>query len=311
MKKSIIILVSCFSINTFANADYDGSTFSEVWGQVTSDEYKKPQNKISFFSIGGWFASKIKKAAKRTISDRSDILPQFRKLAHPNGICLAGTWNITEENPYSGYFKSGTTGLIIARASTALSNTKVGKHRAFGLAGKIFPTTNPDHQENLKTGNFFLVDDLGGTKAKHITDVGLLNAPPVSKTSAVFKHLGYVLKLAKAFKKADSNPNMRQVYEVSELGEENLSSVVTPKWMKVIAAPGQTVDAADFRDELDINKLDSDIQFEIYVASTQDSKGNKNWSQIGMINFTESVISNSCDHRLHFHHPKWKSNLVH
>jgi len=27
------------------------------------------------------------------------------------------------------------------------------------------------------------------------------------------------------------------------------------------------------------------------------------------ITFDESVVSNSCDHRLHFHHPKWRDDL--
>ena len=47
------------------------------------------------------------------------------------------------------------------------------------------------------------------------------------------------------------------------------------------------------------------------VASKEDEKGNKNWKTIGKINMTDSVVSNSCDHRLHFHHPKSKNNLRH
>jgi len=48
--------------------------------------------------------------------------------------------------------------------------------------------------------------------------------------------------------------------------------------------------------------------FNIYVANKIINK-NKNWQKIGTITLDTSTISNSCDHRLHFHHPKFRDNL--
>lgn len=305
-KLTMISLILTTSIQTTS-----AKTVNGVWDQVTSDSYSLPQNEISLSSLYAWGKDLIKIAANRTLADTSDILPQFNKLAHPNGVCLKGSWNITEENIYSGYFKKGSQGIIISRASTAMSNTKRGGYRAFGLAGKIFATTNASEELSNTSANFFLVDDLGGTMAPHYTDVAMTNEPLVSTTSAVLKALAYALKLKKTFGKADSNPGMRQLYEISELGETNLSNIKTPKWMEVKAVRGQTVNEADFRNELNINNRRSNLIFEISVASTVDNNGDKNWKTIGIINFDSSIVSNSCDHRLHFHHPKWRTNLNH
>jgi hypothetical protein len=313
--RKIILTVALLSVTftpSFAQTTgYQGSEFNKIWDQMSSDQYKNPKNKISFSSLFGFLESKIKSSADRTLSDHSDLLPQFRKLAHPNGVCLKGTWNITKENPYTGQFRNGTVANIIARASTAMSETKSGKLRGFGLAGKIFPFDLVDQSARVKTANFFLADDLGGTKAKHYTDVSMTNEPNVSKTTQVLLNLAYSLKLAVTFGNADANPGMRQLYEISELQETQSRTARTPKWMKVSAAKGQTIDEKDFRDELNIKNYDGKLVFIIAVANKADDEGNKNWKDIGKIKFTDSVVSNSCDHRLHFHHPKWKSNLRH
>jgi hypothetical protein len=188
-----------------------------------------------------------------------------------------------------------------------MSNTRRGELRAFGLAGKIFPTMNPLKLNQENTANFFLIDDLGGTKAKHYTDVNLTNEPSITTTSAVIKNLLYALKVARSFAKADANPTIRQIYEISYLGEKENSKIITPKWMKVEAQKGQTVDARDFRDELRIEK-GKKLIFNIFVAS-ESTDDKKDWQDIGTITFDKSAVSSSCDHRLHFHHPKWRMDL--
>ena len=271
------------------------NSFQEVWKELTSDPLKSlPQEKISFGKLFTWSKNIILEDAKRTLEDRADIREPFDKLAHPNGICLKGIWSIHKENPYSGYFKKSSKALIIARASSAMSKTRRGEIRAFGLAGKLFPTTNPTHHSQEHTANFFLIDDLGGTDAQHFTDVTLSNEPTVTTTSEVLKNLLYALKVAKAFANADSNPNIRQLYEISELGESDKSHIKTPKHMQISAQKGQTVDAEDFRDELSIGE--KPLIFDISVDH----------QRIGTITFDSSIVSTSCDHRLHFHHPKWR-----
>ncbi len=307
MKKVILILAAtAISTNSFSS-NYEGSTAQDIWSQVTSTPYLSlPKNKISYRSLFKGFKSKIKQSANRTLSNKSDILPYFDKLAHPNGICLKGTWNITEDNPYTGYFKKDSEAIIIARSSVALSRTTVGSNRGFGLAGKIFPTL--DENQRVKTANFFLIDDLGGTKAPHYTGVEMTNEPEVSKTLAVIKNIAYSIKLALTFGKADSNPGIRQLYQISEISETD--NTVTPKWMMIKARKGQDVNERDFRDELNIENRASNILFDIYATSTEVNK-KKQWKNLGYIEFTESTVSESCDHRLHFNHPKWKSNLNH
>lgn len=307
MKQFIVLLISVLIFRA-ACAEYEGNSFSSIWQQVASDEYVLPRNEISFGYILNWGINEIRASAKRTLSDHSDILPQFTKLVHPNGVCLSGKWRIITDNPYGGHFKQGSEAFIITRASVAFNKTTRGHQRAFGFAGKLFPTTDSD--DVVKTANFFLIDNLGGTRAEHYTGVAMTNEPDSSITLAVIRHLIYSIKLAVTFGMADSNPGIRQLYEVSYLGEANTSTVRTPRWMRVQALQGQTANAADFRDELNVDAHGGEIKFSISVASSQDTHGRKNWTEIGEIILDASVVSNSCDHRLHFHHPKWKSNLT-
>lgn len=297
---------------------YEGSSFAAVWAQISTDPYVElPQQDISFGSLVHYLESKIREAADRTLSDRSDLLPTFQKLAHPNGVCLKGRWHITDNNPYSGYFKQGSEALMIARASVAMSETTVGHDRAFGFAGKLFPTNNQD--EVVETANFFTVDDLGGTKAAHYTDVALTNSPPTSITSEVIHHVFYGIKLAVTFGQADQHSGERQLYEIAEAGIAAGEQAMTPRWIKINASAGQTKDAADFRDELNIANRAAPLVFEISVADpryfangtprnaeAREATDQRDWARIGTITFEQSIASDSCDHRLHFHHPRWK-----
>ncbi|MFT5660197.1 MAG: hypothetical protein ACI9TV_000838 [Sulfurimonas sp.] len=284
-------------------------TFNEVWGEVISDPLESlPQNKISFFKLSTLKKNKILENAQRTLDDHNDILKPFNKLAHPNGICFKGVWEIDTENVYGGYFKNKSKALIIARASTAMSNTKSNKTRAFGFAGKLFPTTKPDKMNHEDSANFFLVDDLGGTKASSYAQVELTNEPEVSITPEVIKHMLYTLKVSHTFSKVDSHPTIRQLYEISYLGEGNSTNIITPKWMMIQGQDSQK-NADDFRDELKITDGEV-LQFSINVAS-QIIDGKKDWNKIGTIKLDTSVVSNSCDRRLHFHHPKWRDDLKH
>ena len=277
------------------------TSFNDVWNQLKSDELEKlPQNKISYFKLDSILSN-----AQRTLANRADILEPFEKLAHPNGICFKGVWEIESENIYSGFFKKGSKALLVGRASTAMSNTKTGSTRAFGFAGKLFPTMNPTKQNTQPSANFFLIDDLGGTDALHYTDVTLSNEPSVSFTFEVLKNMLYALKVSQTFSSADKNPGIRQLYEISELGENE--NIITPKWMKIDVKDSKKVDEKDFRDELRI-KDGEKLIFNISVANKL-INGEKEWQKIGTITLDGSVVSQSCDHRLHFHHPKWREDL--
>jgi len=291
------------------NPDTDKQhSFQDVWHEVTSDPLSTlPQNTVTFGKLFTFSKNIILSDAKRTLADHRDIIEPFDKLAHPNGVCLKGVWHIDKANPYSGYFKQHSKALIIARASTALSKTKRGDIRAFGFAGKLFPTTNVKTSNKEHTANFFAIDDLGGTNALHYTDVIMTNEPSVTTTSAVLKNILYALKIAKAFASTDSHSGIRQLYEISELGEKDKSNIITPKWIKISARSRQSVDVKDFREEFVLDK-GKKIVFDIAVASTEIGK-KKEWQTIGSITFDASVVSDTCDHRLHFHHPVWRDDL--
>ena len=286
-------------------------TFNEVWDKTSSNPYDKlPQKTVGYTKLYTNMEDIISKDAKRTLENKSDILEDFDKLAHPNGICFQGTWNINKPNIYSGYFKENSKALIIARASSAMSNTKSGETRALGFAGKLFPTLDKDKVNEHTTANFFLIDDLGGTDTKYYKDISLLNEPPVSLTSSVFGNILYSIKVASAFKDADKNPTIRQLYEISQLGEKSDKNIITPKWLKLELQNKDDVQIKpkiDFRDELTLKENDKLI-FNIFVANEIiDEK--KNWSNIGEIVLNKSVVSNGCDKKLHFHHPRFLDDL--
>ena len=49
------------------------------------------------------------KATERTVDSGADLRwgihrEGFRRILHPNGVCLTGHWRITEPTDYSGYF---------------------------------------------------------------------------------------------------------------------------------------------------------------------------------------------------------------
>ena len=284
--------------------------FQAVWDEVNSDELSTlPQESVSYSKLFDGAKDLIFANAQRTLSNHEDIIEYFDKLAHPNGVCMRGIWEINSENPFSGYFKYGSKALIIARASSAMSNTKRGETRAFGMAGKLFPTTDALSINKVPSANFFVIDDLGGTDAQYYTDVELTNEPDVSFTSSIFTSIAYGLKVASAFGDADKNSGIRQLYEISYLGENDTSEIITPKWMKIEAEENQTkVEVNDFRDEFEL-KSEETLIFTISVASKEDNSG-KIWNKIGTITFDNSVVSTTCDHRLHFHHPLWRDDLL-
>ena len=241
--------------------------------------------------------------ANRTLKDSDDYYPRLEKLVHSNGACFTGTWNITEASPYSGYFKNGSTGLFIGRASTALTETERGDARGFGFAGKIFPTLNKDAV--VSTANLFLVDVLMGTQRNRYMDVGLTNNPSLGFRPSVLK---LALKIMKVFKAVDSDPTYRQVYPISEMGLLGNEKVRTPKFMMIKTdKSSRRNDDTDFRDELSILKNHPNgIKFNILVNDESKDQEASQWKKIGFIQVDESTVSYGCDRRVHFAHPKIK-----
>jgi len=168
-------------------------------------------------------------------------------------------------------------------------------------------TLNSQQVNKTPSVNFFLIADLGGTDAEFYRDVSLTNEPSVSITYEVVKNLAYAMKVSSSFSEADKNPTIRQLYEISYMGEDSKENIQTPKWMKIEVSSANMSNAKDFREELKIEK-DGELVFDISVSSEIIGE-KKVWQKIGKIVLDSSVVSESCDRRLHFHHPKFRDDL--
>ena len=123
---------------------------------------------------------------ERTVDSGADLRwgpdrKGFRRIVHPNGVCLIGRWQITADTAYSGYFARGSTALVVARYSTCCTETRRGQTRSLSMVGKLFPTTDPDHAPPLRTANFMTQDDIGGEDTEFINDIELRNAPNTTR----------------------------------------------------------------------------------------------------------------------------------
>jgi len=172
------------------------------------------------------------------------------RYVHPNGICVAGQWMITQqvtdgtEHPknLSGYFSKSAKGLIIARISTEGTSVSNRETKSLSLVGKIFPTTNVN--EVVNTANFFTQDDLGGRSPSDgvnnvltIADVQMRNAPDVSINKRIESGgaAGFLSFIAtkNVFGKVDLETTIRQLYQISEAGLSAEEKGVAPKFMEL------------------------------------------------------------------------------
>lgn len=321
---------------------YSGSRFKDVHEAIFANPYYKiwgapdepplPVHKVTLlpllkgilpFGRPGRFLG----ASRRTIDSRADLRwgPErkgYRRLLHPNGVCLTGRWEITEDSPYSGYFASGSRGLIVARYSTCCTETRRGRTRSLSLVGKIYPSEDPDHAEPLMPAAFITQQDLGGELTPYINDAETRNAPD---TRAWRRGLGtpILLTTGLVFMGADKFPSIRQLYEIAELGKTG-GDTRAPEFMRLkMAADQPRVEGADldFRDEVMAQIYDRGdpepkrrLVFEIEVSDTGETRGLpiyerrtiSNWQRLGRIVFDEAVVSYNGDFVIHFHHPAWR-----
>lgn len=329
---------------TEEDRNYQGSRYAEVKKAVFSNPYQKvwgapnepslPQYEVTFKRVYEGILpcgkpDQLKQASIRTVDTFADLRwgkegKGFRKLVHTNGVCLTGIWEITEDNEFSGYFKKGSQGLVIARVSCATTATTRGKLRAFGLAGKLYPTLDENHEELLKPASFFTAERITGSRALHITDVEMTNAFAVKvlETENIPTAL-VAIRAGRVFGKVDVSGIVRQLYQIAELNKEPGEATNTPEFMRLKASESHLViDEKDFRDETLSHIFDSDnptpqrtLSYDISVANEGKEEGNpltglkviiNNWQKIGTLTFDNGVASYNGDFVLHFHHPAWR-----
>lgn len=330
---------------TDEDLDYRGGRFAEVRDAIFANPYQKtwgrrgepalPIYPVTLSSVltgilpfGQSF--QFLDAARRAVDSRADLRwgpdrKGFRRLLHPNGVCLTGRWEITEETPYTGYFRRGSKGLAIGRYSTCCTETRRGHYRSLSLVGKIYSTLDPNHAEPLWPAHFITQQDLGGERMDYINDAELRNAPD---TRSWRRGLGVpiLLTTGAVFLRADKEPSVRQLYEIAELGKRPDKPTRCPEFMRFLVAPEQPRiegEGLDFRDEVlaqIFNKGDPvprrTLTFRIEVSDEGRTRGNavfqrrtiENWRHIGRVTFDNGVASYNGDFVIHFHHPPWRDD---
>jgi hypothetical protein len=324
---------------------YRGSRFSEVRDAVFANPYQKvwgaagqpplPIYKVTLPSVlRGVLPLGLpyffRQAVARAVDSSADLRwgPDrrgFRRLLHPNGICLTGLWEVTEETKYSGYFRKDSRALLIARYSTCCTATQRGRERSLSLVGKLFPTTDPNHGEPLHTANFITQQDIGGDHTDYINDAETLNAP---NTTAWRRGFGVPVLLVTGivFGRVDKNPTIRQLYQIAELGKPEGEPTRTPAFMRLVVDPSQPRidgETLDFRDEIMAQIFDSGdpnpkrtLTFHIEVTDQGLTRGPNffqrrafgDWLRIGKMTFDNAVASYNGDFVIHFTHPTWRDD---
>jgi len=328
---------------TQEDRSYQGSRFSDVKAAIFANPYQKvwggpgepalPSYKVTnrsayAGSLPGGRPPQFKLAAIRTLDSAADLRwgedgKGFRRFVRPQGVCVTGVWDITGENPYSGYFKPGSRGLVIARVSTGVTRTLWGKRRSYGLVLKLFPTVDENHRDLLRPANVILADDLGGTTATHLTEVEITNAPHVTGLNRG-NEIPLLFKEGLVFEIVDRMASVRQVYPIAELGTAADETINAPEFMRLKASPGHPmIDEDDVRNEVLAHIFDQGdpeprrtLSFDISVSDAGRRSGFgffqrqtvNDWKTIGRLSFDDGVASYNGDFVIHFRHPTWRKD---
>lgn len=324
---------------------YKGSRFAEVRDAIFSNPYQEvwgrdgaaplPVYEVTLSSVLRGILSFGKrylflKAVERTVDSHADLRwgadgKGFRRLLHPNGVCLTGRWEITEETGYSGYFRKGSEALAVGRYSTCCTETRRGHTRSLALVCKLFPTADENHDQPLRTASFFTQQDIAGEHTDYINDAELRSAPDVH---AWRRGIGVPILLITGvvFQRVDREPAQRQLYQIAELGKPDGEPTRSPAYMRLLVAPGQpriAGDALDFRDEVMAQIFDRGdaapkraLAFNIEVTDEGAAHGPGisrhvtfgNWRRIGRLTFDNAVVSYNGDFVIHYNHPTWRGD---
>jgi hypothetical protein len=129
---------------------YRGSRFSEVREAIWANPYQRvwgragePPLPVHEVSLGNALRGVLpfgrpwafQQAAHRSVQSRADLRwgpdgKGYRRLLHPNAVCLTGRWEITVPSEYSGYFAGGARALAVGRYSTCCTETRRGHVRS-------------------------------------------------------------------------------------------------------------------------------------------------------------------------------------
>ena len=328
---------------TAEDRSYRGSRYAEVRKAMYANPYRgghagqEPGPLPMFRSTirnawRGTFSGEnyFRHASARSIDSRADLRwgadgKGWRRIIAPNGIVVFGSWEITEENPYTGYFRKGAKGLTVGRISSDGNETKRGQRRSISLGMKIYPTTDPEHSAPLIPAGVIVQEDLGGMRTDYINDAELVNAPGVHSYRRGLYFL-IMLRAGLHFQRLDKVGDSRQLFEVAELDKPADVPTNAPEHMLLKMTAGQRRiegRGLDFRDEVYSHIYSAGasaptgvMEFDISVSSYGRKGGIRglssmtvnDWQRIGRLRFTDAVASYNADHVIQFHHPGWRDD---
>jgi len=324
-----------FGIEGLADDDlrFAGSRYADTRDAIFANPYPRPYP-IFPVTLGSLLRGVLPfgkpwqflAAAHRVVRSDADLRwgpdgKGYRRLVHASGICMTGTWEITEETPYTGYFARGSRGVMIARYSVSATEPRRGHTRSLAMAGRIWPTSDPNDPRKLPSASFITQEDIGGAKSWSINQAVLRNAPNVTASRRgtgvpAFLVTGVVLALT------DKQTTQRQVYEIAELGKAAGEPTRAPEFMQFLVDPVQPEipgDDLDFRDEIMAQIYDTpgrSLTFHIETSDTGESHGPDflkrrkivNWRRIGTMRFDAAAVSYNGDHVFHPNHPPWRKD---
>src|SRR5262249_11154580 len=334
-REGAAVTAGWLGIEAIAEEDraYAGSRFADVREALFANPYQKtwgadgepplPVHPVTLGSLlygvlPGGPPYAFRQATARAVDSAADLRwgpdrKGFRRLVHPNGICLTGLWQITEDTGYSGYFRNGSRALIVGRYSTCCRETRRGHLRSLSMVGKLFPTVDPNHVAPLRTASFMTQQDIGGDHNDYINDVELLNAPNTTALRRGFgvpPFMGVGGGVCGGGKKTSSFQRLHIVGRGKAQGESTPATarMRAPTFMRLTVAPGQPrIEGAglDFRDEIMAQIYDRGdarpkrtLTFDIEVTDDGETHGPffrerrtfRNWRRIGRITFDQAVV---------------------
>jgi hypothetical protein len=195
----------------------------------------------------------------------------------------------------------------LVRISVMLDGTRRSDRRAPGLALKLFPG------QGGPSANALFMETMGGVVRDHLLDAVLDNEPALGQLPA-FGDIPTLLRIRHDLKRADREASeagpaltYRPLTQLAEAGSDAARSLNMPRWVRLRVTPETPrVDADDFRDELDLSRYPQGRL--VYLADAGEAgpeadKAQARWRPLARLTLTDSVVSASCDQRLHFAHP--------
>ena len=258
---------------------------------------------------------------RELFTDSANFKEAGVKWLHPRGVCVKGTWSITESSPATGLFAKGAEVPMIMRLSTGTEASERYykgeiQARLYGLAIKLFH--EQDNSQKALTSNIITLDQRGFSRSdrpfmlipKKNRELFFTNVAPVesifgSETpilTGAGKALSWALDIF-------DNPNFaRPVYVSASFDQHGdpVSEAVTPFKLKFVPHFKEaSQEYEDFRLEL----LDyQEGYFDIVINQLIEGEDFGD-QKIGEIRFDfPMILTHNCDLRLAFHHSPvtWK-----